>query len=310
MGGVSSERDISLKSGKAIVEALQHAKLDAVPVIIDSHDPNQIAQTLNDNGIAIAFIALHGKFGEDGEIQQILEDCRIPYTGSGVEASRRAFDKIETQNLLKKNNISVPSYVSLNKGEVIDPLHIAEAIGAFPFVVKPAREGSSIGVCIVHNEEELAEALDNAHTLCDAVLIEQCIKGRELTVGILGEEALPVVEICPKQGFFDFDAKYTKGATEYFVPADIPEGLKTQLQDTALEVHRLLGCEDFSRVDFMADDALNHYVLELNTIPGFTATSLLPKAAGECGINFEQLCIKLLEFAYAKKERIKGSSVR
>lgn len=310
MGGVSSEREISLKSGNAIVEALGRQGLDVFSLDIVDDDHGKIARYLQDANIDVAFIALHGRLGEDGAIQSILEKENILYTGSGVNASRLAFNKAATQNLLKKSNINIPSYVTLSRGGQIDIEAIIGALGACPLIVKPACEGSSIGITLVAGEDHLEAAVQNAWHYDDTVLIEKYIQGRELTVGILGTDTLPVVEVCPKNHFFDFESKYTKGASEYIVPAEIPEGVTEEIQRVALKTHQILGCEGFSRVDFMIDAGRRYYVLEINTIPGFTSTSLLPKAAEHYGLSFDQLCIQLMELAYGKKEKIKDITVR
>jgi len=310
MGGVSSEREISLKSGKAIIEAFNRQGFDVLPLDIVNDNRDKIARTLLEAGMDVAFIALHGQLGEDGMIQSILEKVNIPYTGSGVDSSRLAFNKAITQNYFKKNDISVPSYVTLTKGGQFDAGAVTEALGACPLIVKPACEGSSIGITLVKKEGELNEALLCAWRYDDIVLIEKYIQGRELTVSILGHDALPVVEICPKHNFFNFKAKYTKGETEYIVPAKITDDMTRELQQVALKAHKICGCEDFSRVDFMIDTDQKHYVLEINTIPGFTSTSLLPMAAANYGLSFDQLCIKLTEMAYGKKKKIKDTTVR
>jgi len=309
MGGVSSERAISLKSGNAIVKALDRQGLDVLSLDIVNDDHDKIARCLKNADINIAFIALHGRLGEDGVIQSILEKENIPYTGSGINASRLAYNKAITQNLFKKNNINIPSYVTLSKGNQIDAEAVVGALGVTPFIVKPACEGSSIGITLVAKEDELDAAVQSAWHYDDTVLIEKCIQGRELTVGILGTDALPVVEVYPKHHFFDFESKYTKGASEYIVPAEISESAAEELQSIALRAHQILGCEDFSRIDFMIDNDQRYYVLEINTIPGFTSTSLLPKAAAHYGLSFDQLCIQITELAYGKKEKIKDTTV-
>ena len=310
MGGTSSERDISLQSGKAIVSALDRQGFDVFPLDIVDSDQDKIALHLRESNMDVAFIALHGCLGEDGVIQFLLEKVGIPYTGSGIDANRCAFNKAITQNLFKKNNISIPSYVTLSKGDPLDVERVMSAVGVFPLIVKPACEGSSIGITLVEREDQLDDALRSAWNYDPVVLIEKYIQGRELTVGILGADALPVVEICPKASFFNFEAKYTKGKTEYIVPAQIPDDMTQELQRVALYAHQLLGCADFSRVDFMVDADQKHYVLEINTIPGFTLTSLLPKAALAYGLTFDQLCFQLTEFAYGKKEKVKNITVR
>lgn len=310
MGGISSERNISLKSGKAIVEALLRQGFQVVPLDIVNGEEEKILYLLEIANIDVAFIALHGKLGEDGRIQSILEKANIPYTGSGVEASCLAINKAKTQNLFKKCGINVPSYIILIKNDQADVDEAFARLGAFPIIVKPACEGSSIGINLANTKEELNDALQMAWLYDDTVLLERYIEGRELTVGILGQETLPVVEICPKENFFDFKAKYTEGMTDYIVPAEIPDGVAIKLRQIALKAHQVLGCADFSRVDFMLDADQAYYVLEVNTIPGFTSTSLLPKAAREQGINFDQLCFKLVELAYGKKKEIKNAPLR
>jgi len=309
MGGVSSEREISLKSGKAIAEALLRQGFDAVALDISSGDHDKIVLHLQDANIDLAFIALHGQLGEDGVVQSILEKENIPYTGSGVDSSRLAFNKVAAYNLFERNNIPIPSYVTLSKGDELDIKTVTNVLGSFPLIVKPAREGSSFGITLVAGEDELDEAVQSAWRYDDTALIEHYINGRELTVGILGQDALPVIEICPKHHFFDFESKYTKGATEYIVPAEITEDMSRELQRVALKVHQILKCEDFSRIDFMVDARQKYYVLELNTIPGFTSMSLLPMAAAHYGLSFDQLCRQLTELAYGKKEKIKDTTV-
>ena len=307
MGGVSSEREVSLKSGKAVTEALLRRGCDVIALDIIDGEYKKIRSLIEEAGIDAAFIALHGQLGEDGGIQSILEKINIPYTGSGIEASRLAINKALAQDLFKKNGINVPSYVALSGDDELRIDAVVKQLGGFPIVVKPAREGSSIGINLTTTSEELKRAIGCAREYGPTVLLEQYIEGRELTVGILGQEALPVVEICPKRGFFDYEAKYTKGMADYIVPAGIPEDVSRGLQRTALCAHQVLGCADFSRVDFMLGAGRAHYVLEVNTIPGFTSTSLLPKAALAQGISFDQLCFKLMEMAYGKKKEIKDT---
>ncbi|MBN1870737.1 MAG: D-alanine--D-alanine ligase [Candidatus Omnitrophica bacterium] len=309
MGGISSERAVSLKSGKAVAEALLRQGCDIVALDIVDGEEKAISSLIGGANLDIAFIALHGRMGEDGTIQSILENMNIPYTGSGIEASRLAINKPLTQNIFKKNGINVPAYVTLSKGNEFNADEIAGQLGGYPIVVKPACEGSSIGIRITMTPEETIHAMEQAWGYGPTILLERYIKGRELTVGILKEEALPVVEVCSKRAFFDYDAKYTKGMTDYIVPADIPEEVSCALRETALQAHHVLGCADFSRVDFILGLDQAHYVLEVNTIPGFTSTSLLPMAAQARGINFNQLCFKLIQLAYGKKKTIKDATL-
>lgn len=326
MGGYSSEREISLKSGTAVAESFKRQGGEVVSIDITVRDKEKITSLVRSYNLDVAFIALHGRLGEDGAIQAILEEIGVPYTGSGVEASRLALDKVLAQDLFQKSGIQVPAHISLYKQEAAHHAGLIQAIDTFdpataglsinpelsrridfyPVVVKPAREGSSIGISLVRAPEGLAEALKKAWKYDDKVLIEQYIQGRELTVGILGDEALAPIEIRPKSEFFDFKAKYSSGATEYIVPAHLPQELADKVRQSALAAHRALGCADLSRVDFILAENGAYYVLEVNTIPGFTSTSLLPKAARVMGIDFDRLCLQLAGLAYGKKKKIKN----
>ena len=310
MGGISSERDISLKSGRAVSEALIRQGQDAVPLDITDSDEIKIDSLIRKSRLDVAFIALHGRLGEDGTIQTILDNAQVPYTGSGAKASSLALDKATAQDLFEKSGMRTPPHVILTGKDFSQvDIKIAPA-GPFPLVVKPACEGSSIGISVVVNKDDLETAIDRARKFGEKILIEKYIVGRELTVGIVGSETLPVLEICPKNKFFDFEAKYTAGKTEYIVPARIPEKIAGEVRNAALEAHRLLGCENFSRVDFMLDASGRYYILEVNTIPGFTSTSLLPKAAQKIGLGFDQLCLTIVKLAYGKKKEHKYSAIR
>jgi len=303
LGGCSSEREVSLKSGAAIYDALKNAGCRVESIDIQTEEPEQIKEKLRSSGINVAFIALHGRMGEDGGIQSILEECDIPYTGTGPEASRVCLNKVTTQDILLKNQIPVPKYITLHKQDQINAKPIFEEFQNSSLVVKPAKEGSSIGITIVTEQDQFKDAVTSAFSYDDEIIVEEFIQGKELTVGILNDRALAVVEIRPKRGFFDYTAKYQAGQTEYIVPADIPESLAQTLKDLAWQTHRILGAQDFSRVDFICDEKEKPFVLEINTIPGFTQTSLLPKAAAEEGINFTQLCLDIIESAYAKAKK-------
>lgn len=306
MGGYSSEREISLKSGTAVAESLKRQGGEVVSIDITVKDKEKITSLVRSYDLDVAFIALHGRLGEDGTIQAILEEIGVPYTGSGVEASRLALDKVLAQDLFQKSGIQVPARISLYKQEAAHHAGLVQSIDFYPVVVKPAREGSSIGITLVRAPGALAEALNKAWKYDDKVLIEQYIQGKELTVGILGDEALAPIEIRPKAEFFDFKAKYSSGATEYIVPAHLPQEVADNIRQTALAAHRALGCADLSRVDFILSENGAYYVLEVNTIPGFTSTSLLPKAARVMGIDFDRLCLHLAGLAYGKKKKIKN----
>ncbi|MGE5308448.1 MAG: D-alanine--D-alanine ligase [Deltaproteobacteria bacterium] len=299
MGGPSSEREISLKSGRGVLEALKGLGLDAVSVDVTTADRQQNLALLRSSGIQCAFIALHGCFGEDGQVQRLLEELRIPYTGSSPDAHRIALDKSLAREAFILAGIRVPDCVVVRKGEA----HIkdrAMALG-LPLVIKPATQGSSIGLSIIDSIGALDRALTEAFTYDGVVLVEQYIKGRELTVGVLKGAPLPVIEIVPKNRYFDFEAKYSHGMTEYVIPARISDEAARRAQLAALNAHRCLGCAGCSRTDIIMDAEGGLFVLEINTIPGLTATSLVPKAARTAGIEFPALCLELLESAYEKK---------
>jgi D-alanine-D-alanine ligase len=297
MGGPSSEREISFKSGKAVLSALKDLGLDAVGIDITSEDKQDNIRLFREQGLQCVFIALHGRFGEDGAIQEILEEANLPYTGSGVEASRLAMDKVGALEVFRKGGLYVPESRVMEKGSRNSAYH--NSLG-FPVVVKPANHGSSIGLSIVESEDGMARAVELAFEFDRRIIIEEYIPGRELTVGVLDEKALPVIEIVPKHKFFDFEAKYQSGLTDYVVPAPLKPDIASQVQEAALKAHKLLGCLGCSRTDIILSRNSLPYVLETNTIPGMTATSLLPKAAKVLGMDFAHLCLKLLELAYEK----------
>jgi D-alanine-D-alanine ligase len=299
MGGPSSEREISLASGQAVYEVLKNQALDVVTIDIltDSWEENcKLIQKVN---IDVAFIALHGHFGEDGQIQAMLELLNIPYTGSDSTASHLAMDKIASRRIFQDAGLPVPNYVILSGGD--DPKIIQNLSG--PFVVKPTAQGSSIGLSIVKSEEKLNKAIDYALGFDGRVIVEEYINGREITVGILGDSALPVVEIVPQNKFYDYEAKYKPGMSDYIVPAKLSDKITAQAQDKALIAHRLLGCSGFSRVDMRLNHENIPFILEVNSIPGLMETSLLPKAARAMGIDFAQLCIQILRLTH---ERVLG----
>lgn len=267
---------------------------------LSSSHREEVKTCLKSLHLDVAFIALHGTFGEDGCVQSILEELGISYTGSGIAASQRAFHKITAQEIFCRHQIPVPAFMRGRLSDRFDLKELSRVVGDFPWVIKPASEGSSIGITIVSEEAGFLPALNKAFAYGQEILIERYISGREVTVGILGERALPVVEIRSKNAFFDYQAKYEKGRTEYLVPAPLAAGLSRKLQDIALRAHRLLGCRDLSRVDILLDDRLSPYVIDVNTIPGFTSMSLLPMAAARAGLTFEDLCGKLVEMAWER----------
>jgi D-alanine-D-alanine ligase len=292
MGGPSAEREVSLRTGTAVVKALTATGVNVVP--IDVKDSEFTMPT----DVDAAFVALHGTFGEDGTLQQTLEDRGVAYTGSGPEASARAFDKITAKTEFLVAGIPTPRYEVLDRGYA-DLSRVA--LLGFPLVVKPARQGSSVGISIVRRKGRLEQACQSARQYDHDLLVEEFIAGRELTVGILNGRALPVVEIRPKHGFFTYVAKYTKGQTEYLVPAPLDPRVESQAKALALQAHDCLGCRDYSRVDLILAETGKLFVLEVNTIPGFTETSLVPKAAQAAGIEFPELCGRLMKMALARR---------
>jgi len=297
MGGVSREREISLKTGKAILKALTEKGYPAVSVDVG----DDIADKLIKEKIECAFLALHGRFGEDGTIQGMLELMRVPYTGSGVLASALAMDKIMSKKLFLFEKIPTPRFEAFRRDEIKkDPLKRTSV--PLPVVVKPAREGSTIGVSIVRKDEELVPALKKAGEYDEAILVEEFMKGKEITVGILENIPLPVIEIVPKSGFYDYYAKYTKGETQYILPARIPREKYLSAQEVSLRAFQQLGCSGVARVDLMTDENEDPFVIDVNTMPGMTETSLLPKAAHYAGIPFEDLVERILLGASLKIE--------
>lgn len=297
MGGCSSEREISLKSGSAVLKSLVDAGIEAFDIVIGSEDDAVNQKLLEDYNIDIAFVVMHGRYGEDGGIQSLLERMNIEYVGSGPDASRLAINKVLTQNLLKKAGVKVANFCSFNKNDPSVVKKIQETFDGRKIVLKPASEGSSVGIVILKDNKDLVEALQRVFVYEDKILVEEFIEGRELTVGILGGIALPVVEIRSSHEFFDFEAKYQKGLTEYIVPAEIDFDMACQIQEIGMRTFHCLGCRDFARVDFMLSEDQQVYVLEINTIPGFTETSLLPMAAHCAGYDFKKLCVTLIKIA-------------
>ena len=294
MGGPSSEREISLKSGNCVLKTLKAVRLNAIGLDLNRELPDKLLK----NKINLVFIALHGKPGEDGTIQGMLDILNIPYTGSGVLASALSMDKIASKRLFQVKAIPTPEFSVINKNKFhFNPPQ------SFPVVIKPSTEGSTIGVSIVKKENEFKKALETAFHYDDNIICEKYIDGKEITVGILEEEALPVIEIIPKSGFYDFNAKYMKKSTDFVVPAELQEEKSAQIKQIALKAHKVLGCSGMSRADMKLDSKLNPYVLEINTIPGLTETSLLPKATQAAGISFMELCLRLLDLAIKKHEK-------
>lgn len=301
-GGPSSEREISLKSGKAVYSALRKQARD-----VEFFDVGfDLREKLNQFEGAVIFLALHGRFGEDGTVQAMLEESGIPYTGSDARASALAMDKVASKELFTATGLKVPRYEVIRRDSKQD-FAIKSGFNA-PFVVKPRSEGSSIGLSVVRDRAQIEGAMEGAFKYGGEVIIEEYVNGKELTVGILEGQPLPVIEIVTRHDIYDFNAKYSDEDTKYILPAEISEGDYARVQGCAIRAHQALGCRDFSRVDMRIGASGEIFILELNTIPGMTERSLLPKAARAAGVSFEDLCVKLINLAtmrrrgnYAKK---------
>ncbi|GCF85044.1 D-alanine--D-alanine ligase [Geobacter sp. SVR] len=291
MGGLSAEREVSLQSGKAVHQALLDRGYDAVAIDMGRDLP----EVLRREGIQAAFIALHGRYGEDGCVQGLLELLQIPYTGSGVLASALAMHKLYSKQAFAAAGILTAPFHRVRRGEEV-------RLGSLPFglplVVKPVQEGSSVGVSIVKTEPELATALELAFRYDDEILVEQYIKGQEVQVGILDDRPIGAIEIVPKNEFYDFEAKYQDGMAEHIFPARLEAPLYEKALQVGLAAHRALGCRGYSRVDLLVTPTGESYVLEVNTLPGMTALSLLPEIATKgVGLSFGELVERILESA-------------
>jgi len=298
MGGPSAEREVSLNTGAAIANALREYGYTNV-VEIDL-DPRNFGKQLAESKAEVVFNAVHGLYGEDGRLQTLLEIREMPYTGSGMIASVSCMDKVITKRMLRDAGISTPACLIVNKKESGIKEKIMQRF-SLPVVIKPASQGSSIGVEIVKEEKQLDEALANAFKYSRDILVEEFIGGKELTVSMMQKDgevvALPVIHIAPHSGTYDYHSKYTKGATEYICPADLDEETTKKVQEISKQAYEVLGCSGVARADVMLDEEGNGYVLEINTVPGMTATSLVPKAAAAAGISFPELCNIILQSA-------------
>jgi len=311
LGGLSSEREVSLRTGEEVLVALRRRGHDAVPIYVD----RDLDVALRQEQIEVAFLALHGRWGEDGCVQGLLEVLGIPYTGSDVLASALAMHKVKAKELFRLHNLPTPAYYTLSgaapgapEGAPAGGGELAAIHGdfGFPCVVKPMREGSSVGVSICHELAALGSAIERALRFDDEILIERFIAGKEVSVAILGDRALGAVEIAPRDGFYDYANKYTRGATDYFVPPRVsPERYRGVLTQ-ALRAHLALGCRGATRVDMMISESGNEFVLEVNTLPGLTQTSLVPRIADAAGISFGELCEMMLAGASLASRRGRG----
>jgi D-alanine-D-alanine ligase len=294
-GGQSSEREVSLKTGAACAEALRSKGYDVTLVDVD----REVAARLREAGAEVAFVALHGRYGEDGCVQGLLEAMGLPYTGSGVLASAAGMDKVLSKLLFKGLGLDVADYRVFPPSRA-GAIHGADLPFALPVVVKPACEGSSVGVTLVKEAAALAEACREAARWKGEVIVERYVKGKEVQVAVLDGQALGVIEVVPANEFYDYAAKYTAGTTQYFYPARISDGEARRLMDAAETAHRGLGCAGVTRTDFILVPDGTAYILEVNTLPGMTATSLVPKIAAGNGLDFPSLCERLLDGAALK----------
>lgn len=290
LGGMSVEREVSLRSGAAVSKALRALGYDVVEIEVQKDLPERLAK----ERIEVAFIALHGRYGEDGCVQGLLESMFIPYTGSGVLASAVGMEKVFAKQIFIAEGIPTPRHLVFR-----DAAKARAGFDSLPFglplVVKPSREGSSVGVHICKTEEQYREAVDDAASYAGLLMVEEYIKGREVQGAVLDDEALGAIEIVPAREFYDYEAKYSAGSgTQYLFPAPLPPAQYERVNQVCLAAHRVLGCSGATRSDVIVADTGEVYLLELNTLPGMTATSLLPKIAAGRGIDFPALCERLL----------------
>jgi D-alanine-D-alanine ligase len=297
MGGHSGERDVSLRSGTKVFESLKAQGFKVVAIDVG----RDLSEQLPKHKIEIAYIVLHGRGGEDGVVQGLLESMQIPYTGSGVLASALAMDKVAAKKIFEASGIPTPRFFTVTPHDLAGSLDKIKKIFTLPLVIKPRAEGSSLGVSIVKTAAELERAVHETVKEFKDVFVEEYIKGSEVTVGIVGcgkkTRALPVLELLPKNEFYDFKAKYTPGMTEFVLPARLPGPVYEETQRVALSAHQALGCRGVSRVDIMVGEDHTPYVTEVNTIPGMTDQSDLPAEARHAGISFDQLVLEILESA-------------
>ena len=337
MGGTSAERDVSLASGEAIVQALRAKGHKVIPIDsalgkkflsydtkflpegVGTEPPDvkdlekkggeltlKTLESFELNDVDVVFLALHGGSGEDGTIQALLDLAGKPYTGSGMLASALAMDKAMSKKIFEYSGILTPKWFLVETSDSTDISTIekqAEDVLGFPLVIKPNNQGSTVGFSLIENRDDLKEGIERARKFSDKILFEEYIPGRELTVGILDDQALPVIEIVPEHGIYDYECKYTTGKSRYICPADLPKDKTKEIQEIGLKAFKALGCEDYARVDFRHSPDEKFYCLEVNSLPGMTATSLVPKAAKAMGVDFPELVDRIAKLALRKKRR-------
>lgn len=299
MGGISAEREVSLRSGKAVFNALKNLGYNVVSMDVSSN----ACEKLKKERIGMAFLVLHGGWGEDGSIQGLLDVMGIPYTGSGVLASALAMNKEASKKIFLYHKIPVPSFVVVSQKAVSRQLSAVSF--SLPWVVKPVSEGSSVGVSIIKNKKQVKAAFEKCFEYGREIIVEKYIKGKEVQIGILNDKSLGGVEVRPSLEFYNYEAKYTPGLTEYILPPGISERTYKKAKDVALSSHKALGCSGATRVDLIIGKSGNPYVLEVNTIPGMTETSLLPKIARLAGLDFPRLIEEMLKDAINRDSRTK-----
>lgn len=296
-GGKSGEREISLASGTGAREALEEAGFEVT--LLDPADREDLKRLI-DGPFDVAFLCLHGKYGEDGTVQGLLEVIGLPYTGSGVWSSALAMDKAKSKLYYEREGIPTPPSITLHAGDTVNAATVIETLGE-RCVVKPGTEGSALGVFIVTGAQAVEDAVERAFELDDEVLVERYVDGTELTVAVIGDEndleALPIIEIVPMSDFYDFESKYAPGGSQHICPAPLDDAVTDLVKDRAVRAHRALSCRGMSRSDFILEDDGSCWILETNTIPGMTGTSLLPDAARAAGISFPELCTRLVRIA-------------
>ena len=292
MGGWSNERDISLISGKYVLKSLISSGVNAISFDLNKDNLHEIKQINPDR----VFIILHGKGGEDGEIQLFLDNLNIPYTGSGSNASKICMNKRISKDILLDNNISTPFYKKFDNKDDIEDL---EKIFKYPFIVKPSSEGSSIGVNIVENRQDFHQAIKDNKLISNDILIEEYIDGIEYTVGILHDRALPVIKLIPPGKFYDFNAKYKSSETQYLCPSELEKTIENSVKAQSLQCFKALNCTGWGRVDLIIDKSGKSWVIELNTVPGMTKKSLVPMAAQQINIDFNNLVLNILDTSFA-----------
>ena len=297
MGGSSSEKNISIKTGNAIVASLS-GRYEVKPLNVSFHN-NDISFLEELQKGDVVFNALHGGSGENGDIQSVLDMKGISYTGSGSKASKICMDKHFSKLIAQMEGLKVPDWVLYKHSNINSQkmFNVKKERFSYPYIIKPNSEGSTMGLAKIDNKDQVDSAISEALEFSSEIMIEEYISGREITVGILGNKALPIVEIFPQKDLFDYECKYSKGMSNYVVPAEINKELASKIQSDAIRIHESIGCKHYSRVDFMLDDDGNYYFLEINSLPGMTSTSLLPMAAKSAGVDFDNLIDIILNMA-------------